>query len=314
MEFKDYYKIMGLSRDATQDDIKRAYRRLARKYHPDVSQEAEAEARFKEIGEAYEVLKDPERRAAYDRLGSQWQAGQEFHPPPDWDSGFAFSGGGFTDLGGFSDFFEALFGRARPGPAEFTSGAFRAPGRDQQARIEVVLEDAYHGAVRTISLRSTPEIDRHGQPHNQARSLNVKIPQGIMEGQRIRLAGQGGTGVGGGGRGDLYLEVVFRPHPHFRAVGRDIHLDLPITPWEAALGRSVTVPTLGGKVDIRIPAGSQSGRQLRLKGRGLPGNPPGDQYVRLMIQVPRADDALARDLYERMERHMPMNPRRALGV
>lgn len=307
MEFKDYYKILGVARDASQDDIKRAYRKLARKYHPDVSKEPEAEARFKEVAEAYEVLKDPEKRRAYDRFGANWKEGQEFRPPPDWDQGFSFSGGGFAG-GDYSDFFEALFGRAGG-----RRGGFRMRGEDQVARISIGLEDAYQGGTQTISL-NVPELAADGSVIAKTRTLNVRIPKGITEGQRIRLAGQGSPGPGGGPAGDLYLEVHFRPHPYFHAEKRDIFLDLPITPWEAALGKTVPVPTLGGTVELRIPPGSQTGRKLRLKGRGLPGNPPGDQYAVLKIVTPAAHTDAARAFYERMAQELPMNPRADLGV
>ncbi len=308
MEFKDYYQILGVSRTASQDEIKRAYRRLARKYHPDVSKEPDAEARFKEVGEAYEVLKDPEKRRAYDSFGSDWKAGQDFRPPPDWSAEFDFAGGGYTDAGDFSEFFEALFGRRRAGQR---GRGFRMAGEDQLMRIEIDLEDAYRGATRTLTF--TAPSSTPGAPP-QRRTLNVRIPPGITAGQRIRLAGQGGPGIGGGPAGDLYLEVAFRPHPFFHLEQRDVFLDLPITPWEAALGATVTVPTLGGTVELRIPQGSQTGRKLRLRGRGLPGDPPGDQYVVLRIVTPKADTPQAKALYERMAAEMPMNPRAALGV
>ncbi|HID49595.1 MAG TPA: J domain-containing protein [Chromatiales bacterium] len=317
MKYKDYYEIMGVSRDATQDEIKRAYRKLARKYHPDVSKEADAEARFKEVGEAYEVLKDPEKRAAYDQLGTNWQAGQEFHPPPGWDAGFEFSGGGYTeaDAAHFSDFFEDLFGRG--GVHGFHTGRgqreFHGKGQDHHARILIRLEDAYRGSERAITLR-VPEVDASGHVVTRDRTLQVKIPKGITRGQRIRLRGQGAPGVGQGEAGDLYLEVEFEPHPFYRVEGRDIYLDLPVTPWEAALGATVAIPTLGGTVDLKIPPGSQTGRKLRLKGRGLPGTPPGDQYVILQIETPPAKDDKARALYQRMQQEMNFNPRRRLGV
>jgi curved DNA-binding protein len=316
MEFKDYYDIMGVSRDATQDEIKRAYRKLARKYHPDVSKEPDAEARFKEVGEAYEVLKDPEKRAAYDQLGQRWQAGQDFTPPPDWEPDFSFTGGGYTDAEDFSEFFESLFGgggpfrRARPGGAGGRA-AFR--GADRQSRLAITLEEAYRGGQRRVSLR-VPEVDPQGRVHERTETLDVRIPAGIQEGQRVRLAGKGEPGMGGGPPGDLFLEIQFEPHPWLRVDGRDLYMDLPVTPWEAMLGRKVAVPTLGGTVDLQVPAGSQSGRRLRLKGRGLPGNPPGDQYVVLQIHAPPADSPEARELYEQMERRMPMNPRASLGV
>ena len=315
MEFKDYYQILGVPREASQDDIKRAYRKLARKYHPDVSKEKDAEAHFKEVGEAYEVLKDPEKRAAYDQVGKQWKAGQDFHPPPDWNQEFNFRGGGFTDadLGQFSDFFRSIFGQGGRDGEHYEHGTFRARGSDQHAKILVDLEDAYHGSTRTITL-SIPELDAQGNIVGHARNLGVKIPKGITAGQRIRLAGQGGLGFGGGPNGDLYLEVEFQPHPLFRAEKQDIYLELPVTPWEAALGGTVVVPTLGGKVELKIPPGSQTGSKLRLKGRGLPGKTPGDQYVVLRLVTPPADTPEAKALYRTMAEKLPLNPREALGV
>jgi curved DNA-binding protein len=312
MEFKDYYKTMGVSREATQDEIKRAYRKLARKYHPDVSKEPDAEARFKELGEAYEVLKDPEKRAAYDQLGSRWKAGQEFHPPPDWDAGFEFSGG-FADAGAspFSDFFETLFGRDYG--AGGAGAAFRARGQDHHARILIDLEDAYHGAARTITLHA-PELDPQGRVSTRERTLNVRIPKGVRQGQHIRLAGQGSPGLGGGQAGDLYLEVEFKPHRLYRVEGRDLYLDLPLAPWEAALGTRTKVPTPEGVVDLTIPAGSAAGRKLRLKGRGIPGAAPGDLYVVLQIALPPADNEAAKNLYRKMQQELTFNPRAKLGV
>jgi curved DNA-binding protein len=315
MEFKDYYKALGVERDAGQDEIKRAYRRLARKYHPDVNKAGDAEQRFKEVGEAYEVLKDPEKRAAYDQIGSGWQDGQEFRPPPDWNAGFEFSGGGYTDASAqFSDFFEELFGRPGMGRGFQTRrGAFRAKGEDHHARIMIDLEDSFHGAAETISLKVS-ELDQDGRVVVRPHTLHVRIPKGIMEGQSIRLTEQGGQGFGGGPRGDLYIEVAFHPHRLFRAEKRDIFLELPITPWEAALGATVTVPTLGGRVEMKIPAGSQSGQKMRLKNQGLPGATPGDQIVVLKVVVPKATSEAEKDLYKKMADVMPMNPRAALGV
>lgn len=313
MEFKDYYQILGVQRDATQDDIKKAYRRLARKYHPDVSKELDAEAHFKEVGEAYEVLKDPEKRAAYDRFGTQWKAGQDFHPPPDWDKGFEFSGGGFTEGEVFSDFFETLFGTPRGTYQPRRGRGFRMQGEDHHAKIAISLEDAYRGTVRTLTLQA-PITDDAGRVTTRTRTLNVKIPKGAIEGQRIRLPGQGAYGISGGPRGDLYLEISFEPHRLFRADKRDIYLELPVTPWEAGLGLTITVPTLGGKVDVRIPPGSQSGQRLRLKNRGLPGKIPGDQYIVLKIVTPKPETDSDRALYEQMATEMPMNPRAGMGV
>lgn len=326
MEFKDYYKVMGVDEKATQDEIKRAYRKLARKYHPDVSKEADAEVRFKEVGEAYEVLKDPEKRTAYDQLGANWQGGQDFHPPPDWDAGFEFSGGGYTggDSSAYSDFFESLFGRGfaagggqggpgrGPGPAP-GGGGFAMPGQDHHAKVVVDLEDAFNGATRTITLQA-PQLDAAGHVITRERTLNVRIPKGVRQGQQIRLAGQGSPGVGGGPAGDLYLEIEFRPHAHYRAEGRDIYLDLPVAPWEAALGAKVTVPTPAGKVGLTVPPNSTSGRKMRLKGRGIPGSPAGDLYVELRVELPPADNDQAKALYREMEKELAFNPRADLGV
>lgn len=318
MEFRDYYELMGVERNATQDEIKRAYRKLARKYHPDVSKEPDAEARFKEIGEAYEVLKDPEKRAAYDQLGANWQAGQDFRPPPDWDQGFEFHGGGFTgaDAGQFSDFFESLFGRGggyRPGAAS-GGRAFDMRGEDTHARVVIDLEDAYTGATRALNLRHT-EVGPDGHPQLKERTLNVRIPKGVRQGQHIRLAKQGSPGIGRGESGDLYLEVEFRPHPLYRVEGKDVWLDLPVAPWEAALGASVKVPTPAGSLDLKIPANSSGGRKLRLKGKGIPAKDPGDLYVALQIALPPAGDEAAREAYTQLGKAFgSFNPRAHLGV
>lgn len=314
MEFKDYYKIMGVARDATQDEIKRSYRKLARKYHPDVSKEADAEARFKELGEAYEVLKDAEKRAAYDQLGAGYKGGQEFRPPPDWNTGFEFSGGGSggADAADYSDFFASLFGREfRGGGAGRASP--HAKGGDHHAKVLIDLEDTYRGATRTITLR-IPGVDAQGHVITAERVLNVTVPKGIRAGQHIRLGGQGSAGVGEGKAGDLYLQIEFRAHPLYRADGRDIYLDLPVTPWEAALGATVKVPTPGGIVELKIPEGSVSGRKLRLKGRGIPGDPPGDCYVILAIALPPADTEAAKAFYRKMEQELDFNPRIRMGV
>lgn len=314
MQFKDYYQIMGVARDATQDEIKRAYRKLARKYHPDVSKEPDAEVRFKELGEAYEVLKDAEKRTAYDQLGANWKGGQEFRPPPDWNAGFEFGGGGFTggDAADYSDFFESLFGRGF-----HASGAgrasFRARGEDHHVKVLISLEDTYQGATRTITLR-VPGVDAQGHVTTTERVLNITIPKGIREGQHIRLSGQGSPGAGEGKAGDLYLQVEFLAHPLYRVDGRDLYLDLPVAPWEAALGATVKVPTLGGIVELKIPEGSGSGRKLRLKGRGMPGDPPGDCYVVLAIALPPADTEADKDFYRKMAQELNFNPRAKLGV
>ncbi|PIE56157.1 MAG: cytochrome C biogenesis protein [Desulfobulbus propionicus] len=316
MEYKDYYQILEVPREASQDDIKQSYRKLARKYHPDVSKEADAERRFKDLGEAYEVLNDPEKRAAYDRFGANWQNGQDFEPPPDWNAGFQFGGAGYTGGGehGFSDFFETLFGRGsgqeRPGQRP----GFQAQGQDQHAKITIRLIDAYLGSRQQITLNRTIITD-DGHIRVEPQTLQVSIPKGIIEGQRIRLEGQGGPGLGGGPAGDLFLEIVFQEDPLFKAIKRDIYLTLPVTPWEAALGTTVTVPTLGGKVQLKIPANSSGGRQLRLKGRGLSSaNNQGDQYVTLKIIAPAALTEEQKELYRQMSTIMPVNPREHMGV
>jgi len=319
MEYKDYYKILGVERKATQDEIKRAYRKQARSFHPDVNKEAGAEAKFKDAGEAYEVLKDPEKRAAYDELGANWQQGQQFRPPPNWDAGFEFSGGGYTgaDASQFSDFFEQMFGGMRggggPGAGFGANREFHAQGQDHHAKIEIDLRDAYSGAKRAITLRS-PEIDGQGHVIVKDRTLNVTIPKGVREGQHIRLAGQGSPGMGKGPAGDLYLEVRFAPDPVFRVEGKDITIDLPVAPWEAALGASVKAPTPQGPVMLKIPPGSIKGRTMRLKGRGIPGSPPGDLHAVLKIVLPPADTEKAKEVYRQMERELPFNPRAGLGV
>ena len=309
MKFKDYYQTLGVARDATQDDIKRAYRKLARKYHPDVSKEPDAEARFKELGEAYAVLKDPEKRVAYDQMGSQWQAGQDFQPPPGWDAGFEFSGAdaGPGDGAAFSDFFESLFGRQGRGAQAHRQG-MHAQGQDHHARVLIDLQDAYRGAQRSISLR-LPALDAQGHVVTQERKLDVSIPKGIRAGQHLRLAGQGGPGLGEGPAGHLYLEIDFNPHPLFRVEGRDVYLELPLAPWEAALGATVTAPTPEGPVQLTVPPGSAAGRKLRLKGKGIPGKPPGDLYAVLAIVLPPADSETAKDAWRTLEKAFDFNPR-----
>lgn len=326
MEFKDYYQVMGLARDASQDDIKRAYRRLARKYHPDVSKEADAERKFKELGEAYEVLRDADKRAAYDRLGPNYRAGQDFQPPPGWDAGFESAGrAGHAEreqAQDYSDFFESLFGRgdigggARAGRS--ARGAFHMQGEDRHARIQIDLEDAYTGATRMITLE-LPQIDEQGHVTLRERQLEFKIPRGVRAGQHIRLAGQGGPGLGDGKPGDLYLEVEFRTHAHYRVDRRDVYLDLPVAPWEAALGAEITVPTPSGQLALTIPPGSNAGRKLRVKGRGIPGATPdaaaGDFYFVLQIVTPSADGEAARTAYRELAAQFPaFQPRARLGV
>lgn len=314
MKYKDYYQILGVPRDASREEVKGAYRRLARKYHPDVSKEPDAERRFKEINEANEVLKDRQKRSTYDALGNQWQADQEFRPPPRGGPGlhreFRFDRG---DAGQFSDFFSSLFGGIGRGTGGGTESGFRSRGSDQSVRIRITLEESYAGATRRVRV-DLPEPDAHGRIHTKPRTLNVRIPAGVTGGQKIRLPGQGQAGLFGGPGGDLYLEVEILPHPLYRLEGRDLHLQLPVAPWEAALGETVSVPTPGGAVKLKIPAGSQSGRRLRLKGRGLPGTPPGDEYVVLEIHTPSADTEQAREFYRRMERELPFDPRARLKI
>ena len=309
MKFKDYYEILGVKRSATPDEIKAAYRKLARKYHPDVSKEPNAETRFKELGEAHEVLKDPEKRALYDQMGSQWKAGQDFKPAPGWDAGFEFRGGAgdFSDFGDPSDFFEALFGR-RPRGGGPRRPDIHAQGEDHHAKVMIDLEDAYRGAQRTITLRM-PSYDASGQLISHERRLDVNIPKGIRAGQHLRLAGQGGQGIGKGPAGDLYLEVAFNPHPRFRIDDRDIHVHLNLAPWEAALGAKVEAPTPEGPIQLTIPPGSSAGRQMRLKGKGIPGQPPGDLYVVLAVALPPADTEAAKEAYQAMSRALSFNPR-----
>jgi curved DNA-binding protein len=328
MEYRDYYKILGVERAATADQIKTAYRRLARKFHPDVSKEKNAEERFKEVQEAYEVLRDAEKRAAYDQLGADWKSGQQFRPPPDWGSGYEFSGapppgGGRRQRGSgaragngefeqadFSDFFSSLFGGGSPfagaggGPGAHGPGAHGAGrgGQDHHARVEISLEEAFKGTTRTFELRR-PEAKPDGSVEMGTHTVRVTIPAGVTEGQLIRLAGQGGGG------GDLYLETDILPDRLFQLEGRDVTLTFPVAPWEAALGAPVTVPTLSGAVEMKVPAGSQTGQKLRLRGRGLPGSPAGDQYVQLKVVLPSAGTPEAKAVYEEMRAKLQFDPR-----
>jgi curved DNA-binding protein len=292
MEFKDYYRILGVPRSASQDDIKKAYRRLARKYHPDVSSQSDAETRFKEINEANEVLGDPERRSAYDRLGANWRAGQEFRPPPGWAGRTAGGPGGSQGFDGFSDFFESLFG-GRSGARRRATG-FQMRGADRTGIAEITLDQALHGTEVTVNGGS-------------GESRRVRIPPGAHNGTRLRVRGQGEPGAGSGTPGDLLLEIRVHPDPRYRLEGRDLHRDMPITPWEAALGANIEAPTPQGMVRLRIPAGTQSGKVMRLKGRGLPGKTPGDLYLRLMIEVPPAEEA--GEWYDEMAKTSDFRPR-----
>ena len=296
MEYKDYYKILGVSRDVSKPDLKKAYKKLARKYHPDVSKETNAEEKFKEVGEAYEALKDPEKRAQYDRFGSNYQNGQSFSPPPGWGQQRRQRPGASASNGDFSSFFDSMFG---------DSGGddnFYAAGEDVSSKITVTLEEAFSGATKPI---------RRPSGSRQKGTLNVKIPAGITAGKKIRLSGQGKDGMGGK-PGDLYIEVAIAPHSHYKVEGKDIYLDLPIAPWEAALGAKITVPTLAGKISLKIPANAKSGQKMRLKGRGLPSKEAGDQFVVLQIMVPSADTDTAKKLYQQMAEELHFNPREIL--
>lgn len=314
MEFKDYYQTLGVSREATADDVKKAFRRQARKYHPDVSKEADAEHKMKEVNEAYTVLSDPEKRAAYDQLGQQgFQAGSDFQPPPGWDANFEFSSHGFgaDQTAGFSDFFSELFSR---GMGANTQHAHRrSRGEDHHAKIMLELEDSYLGATRSITLRM-PKLDNQGRPVLTEHTLNVRIPKGVHAGQVIRLAGQGGPGHAGEPAGDLFLEVQFKPHNRYRIEGKDIHVILPVTPWEAVLGATIKVPVPDGLVEVRVPENSQSGRKLRLKGRGIPAAVPGDLFLRLEVVLPPATTEKAREFYQNMARELAFDPRQNPGA
>ncbi len=304
MEFKDYYKVMGLEKNATPEEIKRAYRKLARKYHPDVSKDKDAEARFKELAEANVVLKDPEKRAAYDRLGANYKDGQEFQPPPDWQSrqsGSNYYSEGFhqEDVRDHSAFFDELFrgmGREYGAGQDQSRETFDMHGQDQHAKIRIDIEDSYKGTTRTIELKAHSEAHL-GLPQEQKRSIEFSIPKGIRAGQHIRLAAQGGQGMGKGSPGDLYLDVEILPHPLYSTNGLDVMMDLPIAPWEAAIGAEILAPTPTGQVEVKIPAGSMNGRKLRLKARGLPGKTPGDFFYVLKIVQPEPESESEKRAY-----------------
>jgi curved DNA-binding protein len=289
MQYKDYYQILGVARTADADQLKRAYRKLARKYHPDVSKEKNAEERFKEVQEAYEVLRDPEKRAAYDHLGRDYRAGQQFRPPPDWAQRFGQGGGQrFSDLNGFSDFFSSLFGGAAAGGF----GAAGGPPPDVEAgSLDITLEEAFAGTKRRVTLNEA----------GRSRTLDVQIPPGVTEGQSLRIPGSGGR--------SLVFRIKLLAHPLFSVQGRDVLIELPLAPWEAALGAKVPVPTLGGRVELTVPAGAQSGQKLRLRGRGFPGTPAGDQFVVVKLVTPAAHSAEAKEAYERMKRELSFDPR-----
>ncbi|MGM0428457.1 MAG: DnaJ C-terminal domain-containing protein [Thermodesulfobacteriota bacterium] len=323
VEYKDYYKTLGVSRDAGQDEIQQAYRKLARKYHPDLNKAADAEQKFKDLNEAYEVLKDPEKRQKYDQLGARWKEGQDFRPPPGWeDTRFQYGPRPGTGTEGafwgsdeiFSDFFSTLFGggfqRAQGGAEGRGPFVRQQSGVDHEAALQISLEEAYRGGTKTITLTSQ-ETGPDGTVSNRPRRFDVKIPKGILPGQKIRLAGQGGPGSGGGQPGDLFLKVDIQPHPRFRLQDRNLYTDLSLAPWEAALGTEVQVQTLDGSLTLKIPSGTQSGRKLRLKGKGMP-NPkgaPGDLYVVAQIKVPRRLSKKEQELFQEMSKVSSFNPR-----
>lgn len=324
VKFRDYYEILGVPRTATQEEIQRAYRKLARKLHPDVNKAADAEDKFKELGEAYEVLKDPEKRQKYDQLGAHWKDGQDFRPPPGWETHFDFgrdAGAGqagfeWSGAGGFSDFFETLFGgaggfqQARRGGSR-QGPVWRQDGVDQEATVRISLEDAFHGSTKPITLQMQ-SLTPDGRVSVQEKSYEVKIPAGILSGQKIRLGGQGGEGSGGGRRGDLYLRVEIEPHPTYRLEGKDIYMDLPITPWEAVLGTEVQLSTLSGPLTLKVPPSTQNGKKLRFRGKGMPsskGN-AGNLYAVVTIVVPTKPSQREQELFEELSKTSEFNPRR----
>ena len=324
MDFKDYYQTLGVASTASADEIKRAYRKLARKYHPDVSKEPDAEARFKDVAEANEALCDVERRAAYDTIAEDHRSGrprgpsrgqdgshrggQPFSPPPGWDSGFEFTGSsGEAD---HSDFFESLFGRRGASAAQSRADRNRQ-GDDHHAKIQIDLVEAWHGGTRSVSLRS-PVVDAQGHGVMQTRQLEVTIPKGVRNGQHLRLAGQGSAGRGDAPAGDLFLEIEIAPHAQYRLHGRDLFVDLPLAPWEAALGATVQLTLPDGSVALTVPPNAKPGRHLRLKGKGLPGTPPGDAYAVLVLALPATSSAAAQQACRTLSDSFPdFNPRAA---
>lgn len=310
MDYKDYYKVLNVEKTATADEIKKAYRKLARKYHPDVSKEADAESQMKEVNEANAVLSDKEKRAAYDKLGNSYQSGQNFNPPPDWNAGFEYSGNGMPNDGtaDFSDFFANLF-RQRQQEGQ-RSSARQSRGEDHHAKIFIELVDTFRGVTRAITLQ-TPQQNAQGQVTLKERTLNVKIPKGVKEGQHIRLPGQGTPSYADGTAGDLFLEINFKPNILYRVEGRDLYESVSVSPWEAALGTNINVPTPLGSVQMKIPENSQSGQKLRLKGQGIPGGGmAGDLFVILQVVLPPADTEAAKAFYGKMANEFSFDPRK----
>jgi curved DNA-binding protein len=313
MKYKDYYKILGVEKNASADDIKKAYRQLARKYHPDVSKEAGAEERFKDISEAYQTLKDAQKRAAYDQLGS-YRPGEEFRPPPDWQTRFGDSQFSFDDLD-LSDLLAGLGGAFGRGGGFRAGGRgarakMRIPGQDYEVSVHLTLDEAYRGTELPIDM-AVPEHDDQGLVQRVPRRLTVRIPRGASDGQRLRIPGKGGKGVNGGRDGDLYLNIVLHPHPLYRVSGHDIYLDLPLAPWEAVLGTSIEVPTPAGAVRLKVPAGTHAGQQLRLPGRGLPrpGGEHGDLFAIVQIVVPTVLSEREQTLFKELAESSRFNPR-----
>ena len=308
MKYTDYYEVLGLKRDATEAEIKAAYRKLAHKYHPDVSKEPDAEKKFKQVAEAYQTLKDPQKRAAYDQLG-QRRPGEEFRPPPDWQQRYGEQASSFEDLD-LNDLFTELWGRGGAGTRRGSS----LRGEDFEIRTSITLEQAYHGTDLKLEL-SMPEYDAQGVPQRVPRSFTAHIPKGVTDGQRMRLPGKGGKGINGGKDGDLYLDISLQPHPVYRPAGHDLYLDLPLAPWEAVLGASVEVPTLAGAVQLKIPAGTQAGQKLRLPKRGLPKphGGDGDLYALVQIAVPAHPSDQEAALFRQLAEASSFDPRAALS-
>lgn len=312
MKYQDYYQVMGIERNAAPDDIKKAYRKLARKYHPDVSRESNAEEKFKELGEAYEVLKDPEKRKAYDELGRH-QANQEFRPPPNWEQQFgqrAASGSNSDEGVDFSDFFAELFSRRARGQSHTGRESYRMAGQDYEVSVQISLDEAYRGAEVSLQV-AMPDYTDEGAVRRTPKTIKTRIPKGVIDGQKLRVPGKGGTGFNGGPNGDLYLTIALKPHPLFRASEHDLYLELPITPWEAALGASIEAPTLDGAVRLKVPKSARAGQKLRLSGKGLPkpGGGQGDFFAVLQIVSPTALSAREEELFEELARVSTFNPR-----
>jgi len=313
MKYKDYYKILGVAREASPEDIKKKYRKLARKYHPDVSKEKNAQEHFSEVAEAYDVLTDPKKRAAYDELG-RYHAGQEFQPPPDWEQRFAHrrtpDDFGGVDLG---DLFAEIFGREqRMGAADTSHFSYSMPGQDYEVAVAISLEEAFHGTERNLQLQ-VPELVPDGRIRQAAKTIKGRIPKGVTDGQKLRVRGQGGKGMNGGPDGDLYLDIHILAHHRFRLTGHDLYLHVPISPWEAALGASIEIPTMDGKVRLKIKPGAKSGEQLRLSGKGLPqAGGAGDLYVLLQIVLPTELDQEEKRLFEELAQKSSFNPRKSL--